>query len=106
MSENTQDWSKFGYREIEEAKELLSHIREINSQGKVSVEFNPNSGNVFLVDEDYNVWMMTSENKIEKWFNCPYCGYEGFKDDLLKEHNIRHKDCKEFQKELKNAEVI
>jgi hypothetical protein len=31
----TSDWSKFGNKEIEEAKELLSHIKEIESYGKV-----------------------------------------------------------------------
>ena len=31
----TKDWGKFGYREIEEAKELLSHIKEIDSYSKI-----------------------------------------------------------------------
>ena len=94
---NTQDWSEFGYREIEMAKELLSHIKEIDSSGQVKVEFNPSSGNVFLVDDDYRVWMM-NDNQIEEFFSCPYCGHEGFKEDM--EHEPEDKDCTEYLKSI------
>jgi len=94
---NTQDWSKFGFREIEMAKELLSHIQEIDSSGQVKVEFNPNSGNVFLVDDDFRVWMMNGE-ELEEFFNCPYCGHEGFKDDM--KHDPEHRDCLDYLKQI------
>ena len=47
----------------------------------VRVEFNPMSANVFLIDEDYNVAMMNGDD-LEDWFTCPYCGHEGFKEDM------------------------
>lgn len=96
----TDDWSQFGYREIEMAKELLSNVKEIDSHGKVEVQFNRNSGNVFLVDEDYRVWMMLGDN-IEEWFSCPYCGHEGFKQDMM--HGTdedRHAECTRYLKEI------
>lgn len=95
--ENTQDWSKFGEVEIEKAKELLSHIKEIDSHGKVAVEFNPNSGFVFLVDEDYRVWMM-NDGQIQQFFSCPICGHEGFKDEM--EHNMNNSECKAYLRDI------
>jgi hypothetical protein len=44
---------------------------------------NKNSGNVFLVNSDYDVAMLTCEGKLEKWHTLPYSGEEGFLDDLL-----------------------
>jgi len=95
----TNDWSEFGTREIEEAKELLSHIRDIDSSGKVEVMFNTASGYVFLTDADLRVWMMNGD-KIEEWFNCPECGHEGFKEDMKHEGD---KGCKDY---LKSIEVL
>ena len=93
----TEDWSKFGNREIEEAKELLSHIKEIDSDGQVKVMFNTHSGCVFLTDENYRSWMMNGD-KIEEWFNCPYCGHEGFKEDM--DHEPQDKDCTEYLQQI------
>lgn len=89
----TEDWNKFGYREIEMAKELLSHVKEIDSYGKVTVQFNTSSGCVFLCDENYRVWMMNGEN-IEEFFSCPYCGHEGFLEDMM--HEPKDEECTEF----------
>ena len=91
----TKDWSKFGNIEIEEAKELLSHIKEIDAYGKIEVYFNTHSGCVFLCDEDYKVWMM-NDGKIEEWFSCPYCGHEGFLEDM--KHDAEDKECTEYMK--------
>ena len=93
----TNNWSDFGLVEIEEAKELLSHIKEIDSYGKVEIQFNRNSGYVFLCDDDYNVWMMNGED-IEQWFSCPYCGHEGFLEDM--EHTPKDEDCTRYLKEI------
>lgn len=93
MDVTTTDWSEFGHREIEMAKELLSHMHEIDSYGKVEVMFNQNSGNVFLVDEDYRVWMM-NDDKLEEWFTCPNCGHEGFFEDMP--HGEDEEECREY----------
>jgi len=93
----TKDWSKFGNIEIEEAKKLLSHIKEIDSYGKIEVCFNTQSGHVFLCDEEYRVWMM-NDGKIKEWFSCPYCGHEGFLENM--EHAAKDKECTEYMKQI------
>ena len=69
-------------RELREAIELLKVYADsdINLEG-LKICFNPNSGYVFLSDEDYNVYM-EHNGKLEQWFNCPNCGNEGFKEDF------------------------
>ena len=44
--------------------------------------FNRNSGNVFLVNEDYQCAMMNGD-KLESFYSTPYDGLEGFISDLL-----------------------
>jgi len=99
MEENTRDLSKFGHRELTTARDLLNeYLKGFDglSDG-IAVEFNPNSGNVFLVDEDYNVAMMKGD-KLELWYNCPYCGHEGFKEDM--KHKPLAADCTEYLKQI------
>ena len=86
----TSDWSQFGAREIQMAKELLSHIKEIDTYGKVEVMFNRHSGYVFLSDENFDVWMMNGD-QMEKWYVCGYCGHEGFLEDF--KHEPQNQDC-------------
>ena len=103
MINNTQDLSKFGYRELDETAKLLAAYKEnrdILGDG-ATVEFNRNSGNVFLLDEDYNVAMMNGDT-LELWYNCPYCGHEGFMEDM-KEHGEDdglHPDCIEYLEDI------
>ena len=91
MTENTRDLSKFGLLEIGIAAELLTKYANGNqswasdqdelSDG-VALEFNPNSGNVFLVDEDCRVAMVNDNGSLENWVYCSYCGAEGFRSEL------------------------
>jgi len=30
-------------------------------------------------------------NNLEIWYNCPYCGHEGFKEDM--EHDFESSEC-------------
>jgi hypothetical protein len=104
MSDNTRDLSCFGFRELKLAAELLSAFKTDKDKTKflsngVSVEFNPNSANVFLVDEDCNVAMMNGEN-LEDWFVCPQCGHEGLLEDIAHKGG---KECKSWVKEIKGA---
>ena len=99
MESNTNDLSKFGYNELKETARLLKAYcdnTEILDDG-VKVEFNPNSGNVFLVDEVYQVAMMNGDD-LELWHNCPICGHEGFLEDMP--HNEDDEECQEFLKEI------
>lgn len=99
----TTDLAKFGTRELVELEMLLKAWREnglpddFNGED-VHAMMNMNSGNVFLTNEDCQVAMLTSESKLESFYNCPYCGHEGFKDDM--EHDPQDKDCTEYMEEL------
>jgi len=97
---NTRDISKFGHRERQEAAELLklygSRNDESSLEGGVNVEFNPNSGHVFLVDEDYNV-AMEFEGKLVDWVYCPDCGFEDYKPEFR--CNAVKKCCLTFYRE-------
>ena len=96
----TSDWSRFGYREIEMAKELLSNIKDIkNEYGKLEVHMNMNSGFVFISDEEYKTWMMNGDN-IEEFFSCPICGHGGFLEDM--DHGEDDGECREYLDEIKN----
>ncbi len=98
--ENTQDLSKFGYIEIKEAARLLNAYIETEKDilnDEIHIEFNPNSGAVFLIDSDYNVAMMNGDN-MELWYNCPYCGHEGFKEDM--KHDAINQDCTDYMIEI------
>lgn len=87
MEYYTEDLGKFGYREREL---LVSLLDEWNKNGlpdgfeydNVRPAFNMNSGNVFLVNDSYQVAMM-NEDTLEIWHSLPYSGEEGFLADLL-----------------------
>lgn len=105
MSDNINDLSKFGYRELNIAAELLKALA--NGQGdflndNIQLEFNPNSGNVFVYDDEYNTGMMNGD-KFEQHYLCGVCGAEGFADDFADdkvhkiyagESNLGHKETK------------
>jgi hypothetical protein len=90
---NTRDLMQFGYRELKMAADLLTAFKDREKDlterlgSNVAIEFNPMSGNVFLIDEDFNVAMMNGDY-LEDFYSCPECGNEGFKDEL-KEHGMR-----------------
>lgn len=98
---NTNDLSKFGYIELKETARLLNAYvdngKNILDGDGVKVGFNPNSGCVFLVDEDYNVAMMNGDD-LELWYNCPICGHEGFLEDM--QHGEDDEECQEYLKDI------
>lgn len=104
---NTRDLSYFGAIEREEAARLLQLYRSNNDNtswlsDNVAVEFNPYSGNVFLVDEDYNVGMSCLDDDgsytLEDFLSCPNCGYEEIKPNFL--NDDLNDCCKEYYNEL------
>ena len=91
MTENTRDLSKFSFREIGIAAELLTKYSDrydfwASDQDElahgIAVEFNPKSGNVFLVDGDYRVAMVNDNGNLENWVDCSNCGREAFRSEL------------------------
>jgi len=96
----TADLSKFGNSELSSAVELLNaYIQsppDFLGDG-LTLNFNTNSGKVFLSDEDLNVGVI-EDDKIVQFINCGECGYEGTKKDYNydKENNNTSECCKEY----------
>lgn len=88
MMDNTRDFSRFGSRERSTAAELLTALHTSNdkatrlSDNGISIEFNLNSGMVFLVDEEHNVAVMEGDQLVD-FLTCPECGTEGTPNDML-----------------------
>ena len=94
----TTDLSNFGYREREMAEELLRASREQGfpddfEDDETTIMFNTHSGNVFFTNADYQAAMM-NDNKLESFYSCPYCGHEGFADEM--EHEPENSDCTRY----------
>jgi hypothetical protein len=66
------------------------------------VGFNPNSGNVWLEDEDYNA-LMVNNDELDLFIYTPYSGIEGFLSDILDENDLDdlHQEDKDYLLELK-----
>lgn len=104
MADNTRDLTEFGQKELHDAGKLLIALAEANETeylgDGVAVEFNPQSGNVFLVDEDFNVAMLTDDGKLEDWFSSPYEGEEGFYSDLVEMRDDLNEEDQEWLDEI------
>ena len=80
------------------AEELLKAARE---QGlpddfyddETTIMMNLMSGNVFFTNADFQVAMM-NDDKLESFYSCPYCGHEGFADEM--EHEPEDEDCTRY----------
>ena len=111
------DFKGFGYRELYEAGQLLSfysgdpvsamtplardYFAQYGYSGSyVKVGFNANSGNVFLMDDDYNVLMM-NDGKLDLFITTPYSGEEGFYDDLMDIYDELEEEDQEYLDSLK-----
>ena len=99
----TQNLSEFGFKELSEAGELLQAYGN-NQNGithelfdNISLNFNTMSSCVFLADDNCNVAMMNG-NDIELWYSCPYCGHEGFLEDMI--HDPDDADCIDYMLEI------
>ena len=79
---NTQDLSKLGRLELHELGNLIRAYAQnmVILEDNVKWMFDPSSGHVFLIDEDYSIAMMNGHN-LERWLDCPTCGAEGFLSD-------------------------
>ena len=101
---NTQNLAEFGHREREIAGELLQALGTSKDKTKyfgqdgVAVEFNPYSGYVFLVDEDYNVAILNDNGELEDFHTCPNCGGEGISSEFKEDNDSEC--CQEYADEL------
>lgn len=98
----TKDYSEFGHREKEMARDLLQAYgtnddkTEYLGQG-VEVYFNLHSGYVFLSDEDYNVAIMNGST-LEDFIHCPDCGGEGVASEFAEDNT--DECCQEYANDM------
>lgn len=84
----TKDLSRFGFRELKMAAELLTAYRSGQDETQsltgdgLAVWVNMMSGNVFLCDEDLNTAMM-SDGILEDFITCGYCGHEDVRSEVI-----------------------
>jgi len=108
--ENTRDLSQFGYIELKKAAKLLTMYtneqitklwKEFFWHSGVSIEFNQDSWNVFLIDDDYNV-LMKKWDELDLFLSTPYDWHEGFYDELMEKYDELHQEDKDFLDSFKD----
>lgn len=105
---NTRNFEDLGFREIAILRDILtayldSGLPEDFEEDEITWEFNSNSGNVFLVNSQYQVCMLNG-GKLESFYSLPYEGHEGFAENLKMEYengNITHEEDIEALRSLK-----
>jgi len=65
----------------------------------VKMGFNKQSGNVFLVNSDYQCCMV-SAGKLESFYYSPYEGIEGFFDGLVEQYSCMHHEDQEWLRDI------
>ncbi len=104
-------FNDFGYKELSDSGDLLT----LYSAGSltplaqdyfsgpygISIGFNNMSGNVFLVDEDFNVLMSDGFGQLDLFISLPYGGEEGFYDDLMEIYQELDEEDQEYLDSLK-----
>lgn len=71
----------------------------------VKFAFNKNSGNVFLVNEEYQVAMMNGDT-LESFYTSPYEGKEGFFSELIEEYPEMHREDREWFRKLAESRDV
>lgn len=108
----TENLADFGARERRMLVELLQAwdtqgLPQSFADDNVRPAMNSNSGNVFLVNDDYQTAMMNGD-KLELFVSTPYHGHEGFISDLLDEYSpddLNGED-ERFLREMAEAEGV
>ena len=87
----TADFSDWGYRDIGDAATILELWSDqkltrladyyFDNDGSITVNFNQNSGIVFLSNSDYQV-LVESDGKLELFITTGWTGQEGTLDEL------------------------
>lgn len=106
MAQGYAKFEGFGLRELNLAGELLIAYSDKNMtdiardyfagySNNIEVGFNPNSGYVFLVDEDYNT-LMFNGSELDMFISTPYEGVEGFIDELFAQYEDLHPEDQEY----------
>ena len=65
----------------------------------VKIGFNRNSGNVFLVNADYQCCMVV-KGRLQSFYTSPYNGIEGFFEALIEEYPTMHFEDQEWLRDI------
>lgn len=65
----------------------------------VRIGFNRNSGNVFLVNDEYQCCMVV-DGRLQSFYTSPYNGIEGFFEDLIEKYPGMHADDQEWLRDI------
>jgi hypothetical protein len=96
----TEDFSKFGFRELDEAGQLQNGLPSDFEDEGIKVGFNMHSGYVFLTNSEFQVAMVDDKGKLYSFYTTPYQGYEGSLEELLEEYDNMNDEDKDFVDEL------
>jgi hypothetical protein len=100
MDAYTEDLADFGYRERMMAAELLAApLPDGFDDDGIRLAMNRDSGNVFLVNSDYQVAMM-HDGELELFFTSPYEGLEGFADELADQYDDMAGEDRRWAREM------
>ncbi len=92
MAYYENSFENFGRREIALSAELLTMLSDGKltpvadayfDQSGVKVAFNSTSGNVFIVNDDYQVIMDDGDGRLDLFIVTGWSGQEGFLDDHI-----------------------
>lgn len=106
----TTDLSKFGYRELDMAGDLLKAIKnglpdDFDDDG-ITVMMNQDSGDVFLTNSDYQVAMVGDDGNLYSWYYTPYEGLEGSFEDLAEQYNDMTAEDQEYMRDIANGRKL
>jgi hypothetical protein len=88
--DNTRYLLHFPIQALKRVALLLAAYRDpekdltvrLGRRGAVTPEWNPVSGYVFLIDQDFHVGLLNESGYLVDWWVCP-CGGEGFAEAML-----------------------
>lgn len=107
----TSDLSDFGYRELNILSDLIAAMQDQGlpedfEADEVTPMLNLHSGNVFLINAEYQVAMIDDEDgKLKSFYTLFYYGTEGFLDELIAEYDAGNIGVEDFEELADICEV-
>jgi hypothetical protein len=82
-----------GFRELKHISEVLNAY--VNNPYDMEetperIVINLSSDCAFIENEDYQMYMVNNQDRLEQWVTCDECDYEAFKSDISFEQSLRY----------------
>jgi hypothetical protein len=99
-----------GARERNEARKILNAwdaagLPDDFSDDGVKFAFNRTSGNVFLINSDYQC-AMRNDDALESFYTTPYDGREGFWNELTEQYSDMCEEDQEYMRDIANGREL